>query len=191
MYTYTDGLETARLRTRFIVPEDAEKWMEFVKDPINTTFFPNEDKLPDEEWINRWIGFSIQRYATNRYGLQALIHKETGEFIGLCGLLLQELNGVNEVEIGYHLLRRHWYKGYASEAAQMFRDYGFNTNAADSIISIIHPLNFQSKNVARKNGMTLIEQGTFFRGKEVDVFRISKREWAQLQNIKLSPDALR
>lgn len=185
MYTYTDGLETARLHTRFIVPEDAGTWMEFVKDPINTTFFPNEDKLPDEEWVNRWIGFSIQRYATNRYGLQALINKETGEFIGLCGLLLQELNGVNEVEVGYHILRKHWYKGYASEAAQLFRDYGFKSNAADNIISIIHPLNVQSKNVARKNGMTLSEQGTFFRGKEVDVFRINRSEWKALKSVSI------
>ncbi len=181
MYTYTDGLETARLRTRFLVPEDAATWMEFVKDPINTTFFPNEDKLPDGEWVNRWIAFSIQRYGNNRYGLQAIINKESGEFIGLCGLLLQEVNGVNEVEVGYHLLRKQWYKGYASEAAQMFRDYGFETNAADSIISIIHPLNFQSKNVARKNGMTLSQQGTFFRDKEVDIFRISRKEWEKLK----------
>ena len=181
MYTYTDGLESTRLRTRFVVAEDAESWKDFVNDPIAVTFLLSASEREREILMNRWIGFTIQRYQEQRYGLQALTDKQTGEFLGLCGLLLQELNGVNEVEIGYHLFRKHWGKGYASEAAQLFRDYGFQNNVADSIISIIHPLNFLSKNVAKRNGMTLTQQGTFFRDKEVDIFRITRKEWEQLQ----------
>ncbi len=175
--TYTDGLETARLTTRFVVPEDAALWTEFFTDPVNCTFILNPSMLSNEERAKEWIGYVMKRYSENRLGMQALIHKETDEFIGMCGLMIQEVSGTSETEVGYHLLRRHWGKGYASEAAQRFRDYGFENNMADSIVSIIHPLNFPSKNVAMRNGMTLREKGGNWRDQEVDVFRINRTEW--------------
>lgn len=180
MYIYTDGLETPRLHTRFLTPGDKTTWLEFVNDPISITFFSNEG-LNNSNFAARWIDASIARYSNNGYGLQALIDKETGDFIGLCGLLLQELNGVDELEIGYHLLRKYWGHGFATEAAQMFRDYAFENEQASSVISIIHPLNFLSKAVATRNGMRLSQKGTFFREKEVDVFRITASEWEALK----------
>ncbi len=178
---YTDGLETTRLITRFVVPEDAALWIEYFDDPVNCTFIPNTNMLPNEERAKEWIGYVLKRYAENRLGMQALIHKDTGELIGMCGLMIQEVSGSSETEVGYHLLRRHWGKGYASEAAQKFRDYGFENNMADSIVSIIHPLNFLSKNVAMRNGMSLSEKGGNWRGMEVDVFRITLPEWEKLK----------
>lgn len=184
MYIYTDGLQTERLHTRFLTTEDTAAWMEYITDPIATTFMPNDALLSNEEWVKSWIDFSIKRYREQRYGLQALIHKETNELVGLCGLLLQEINDVSELEVGYHLLRKHWGLGFASEAAQMFRDYAFENEQADSVISIIHPLNFPSKNVAKRNGMTLSDKGIIFREKEVDVFRITRVEWELLKGKK-------
>ena len=175
--TYTDGLETERLITKFVVPEDHELWTEYFADPVNCTFIPNTSGLAKEERSKEWIGFVVQRYSENRLGLQALIHKETGKFVGMAGLMIQEVSGTSETEVGYHLLRRHWGKGYATEIAQKFRDYGFENNFSNSIVSIIHPLNFPSKNVAIRNGMTLIEKGGNWRGHEVDVFRITRTEW--------------
>ncbi len=129
------------------------------------------------------IDVTIKRYADNRLGLQALIDKQTGAFIGQCGILIQEVNGINEIEVGYHLLRKHWGKGYASEAAQMFRDYGFENKVADSLISIIHPLNFPSKNVALRNGMRMVARGIGFIGKQYDLFRITRKfEWEELKS---------
>jgi RimJ/RimL family protein N-acetyltransferase len=52
--------------------------------------------------------------------------KETGECIGDCGLIQQQINDVAEVEIGYHISKKHWRQGYASEAAQACKEYGFN-----------------------------------------------------------------
>lgn len=39
--------------------------------------------------------------------MNALIHKETGIFIGQCGLLKQMVDGIDELEIGYSLLPEH------------------------------------------------------------------------------------
>ena len=179
-FQYKDGLETPRLITRFLTEADIPVWLEYCQDPVATAFTSIPGKTP-LELAQFFIELSLKRYEENRFGGQALIHKETGDFIGLCGLLLQEVNEINEIEVGYHLLRKHWGKGYATEAAQKFRDYGFEHNLADSIISIIDPLNVQSKKVAVRNGMKLAETNAIFRGEEYNLFRITRAEWEQLK----------
>ena len=177
---YRDGLETTRLTTRFLNMGAIPALTEFFGDPVNTTFLPNPKMLSKEERANELITIILNRYKENGSGLQGLILKDTGEFIGMCGLLRQDVGGKEEIEVGYHLLRKYWGKGYATEAAQKFRDIGFQDKWADTIISIIHPLNFASKNVARRNGMTLRETGILFRGNECDIFSISRKEWEKL-----------
>lgn len=134
-----------------------------------------------EDMARYWIDFTLKRYRENRYGLQALIDKESGAFLGMCGLILQEVNGKNEIEIGYHLLQRYWGNGYATEAAELFRDHAFHNNMTDSIVSIIHPENIPSQKVALRNGMRLVDNHADFRGKENFLFRITKEEWLHLQ----------
>lgn len=190
---YPDHLETLRLTTRLLTKEDAAIWVEFCSDPIATTYTRLHGTSTAEEMAEHWINLALKRYAENRLGLHGLISKETGEFIGQCGLLLQEVNGVKEVEVGYHLLRRHWGKGYATEAAQMFRDHAMEHTLARSVISLIHPDNMASKKVAIRNGMRLFENDARLTGavhqnlppelrSAYNVFRITKEEWRQLKS---------
>lgn len=174
---YKDGLETDRLVTRFLRESDIPAWCAYFEDPENCRFL----QLPDENSIQEkaaiMVNYAIKRYRNNTLGLQALIKKDSDELIGMCGLLVQEVNGKKEIEVGYHLLKRFWGKGYAAEAAQMFRDYGFTHSETDSIISIIDPLNEPSKNVARRNGMQLQQAAAPFRGSTYNIFSISREEW--------------
>src|ERR1035437_5592747 len=123
-FQYKDGLKTPRLITRFLTEADVAVWVEYCKDPVAATFTPIPDKTPTE-MAQLWIDFTLKRYRENRLGMQALISKETSGFIGMSGLLVQEVNGKSEIEVAYHLLRKYLGKGYATEAAQKFRDYGF------------------------------------------------------------------
>jgi RimJ/RimL family protein N-acetyltransferase len=177
---YPGHLSTARLTTRFVTQEDVKPWVEYCSDPVATAYTAIAGKTP-EEMAQFVMDRTISRYAEGRLGLQALISKETGELIGKCGLLVQVVNGTEELEVGYHLLRRHWGKGYATEAAQMFRDYGFENYRVSSIISLIHPLNVASQNVAKRNGMHLSEKEVDFIGGKYDVFRITRDEWLRLK----------
>ncbi len=177
---YKDHLESDRLITRFLTMADAPAWVEYCSDPVATRFTAVPDKTP-EEMSQFLFEVTMKRYAENRLGAQALILKDTGEFIGKCGLFLQELNGEPVIEIGYHLLRRFWGKGYASEAARLFRDYCFENKFADSICSIIDPQNVPSQNVALRNGMKLVDTNTEFRGNYYHLYRISREEWELLK----------
>lgn len=179
---YHDGLRSARLTTRFLTRNDIPTWSEFFLDGDAVEFHPNPNNLSPMDRAEEWIERALYRYANGLYGVQALHANDTGELVGVSGLITQEVDGKQELEIGYHLMRQHWGKGYASEAAQLFRDYGFERYLAPSITSIIHPQNENSKRVARRNGMQLVKENASFRDTEYNLFRITKDEWLTLKD---------
>lgn len=132
--------------------EDADVWSEFMHSPHATILFPEYLKPPKFSGKD-WIEKQRLRYKDQQLGLLALIEKSSGEFVGQCGLLKQTVNGVDEVEVGYHLLPRFWKQGFAREAALYFINYGFKTLHLDSIISLIDVRNLESQKVAIANGL--------------------------------------
>jgi ribosomal-protein-alanine N-acetyltransferase len=171
MYLYEDHLESARLKTRFLTPSDAPVWSEFMNDKVATELFPASFFSLDKDPAEAWVEAQINRYNSFRYGLQAILHKQSGEFLGMCGLLLQEVDGEKEIEVGYHFLRKHWGNGYAPEAAKLFLEYAFEHNLASSVISIIDVRNLKSQRVAEKN-MLQREKTTRWREMDAYIYRI-------------------
>lgn len=172
-YIYNDNLGSKRLRTRMLCMDDVEAWAGFFEDKEAIEFFPDMGFSSTKEWATHWIEKQLGRYAGKRYGLQALIDKETNEFVGQCGLLGQVVDGKQQVEVGYHIFKKYWGQGYAPEAAKLFIDYGFNNGQADSIISIIHIDNIRSQKVALKNGLAKMKQ-TKWSDRDVFIYRIDK-----------------
>ena len=119
-----------------------------------------------------WFDKVFHRYENDLGGHNALISKETGKFIGMCGLLVQTVDGKEELEIGYSILPAYWGKGYASEAALKCQQFAREHKLSESIISIIHIENVGSRQVALKNGMHL-DKTTDYKGIPVDIYRIS------------------
>lgn len=170
---YSDQLETPRLITRFITREDALLWCEFTSHKEATEFFPDfyapNNPLPKAE---QFLEKQFIRYKEQQYGLQALITKENGKFIGLCGLLEQTVDNQKELEIGYHILPSYWNMGYATEATKAFMNYAKDNALRDSLISIIDVKNIKSQRVAEKNGF-IKEKRTNYQGYDVWIYRIS------------------
>ncbi|HEV7348841.1 GNAT family N-acetyltransferase [Telluribacter sp.] len=122
-YNYRDGLESERLYTRFLTPDDAETWKQFFEDREAVEFFPDFGLTTTEERAALWIKRQLGRYEEKRFGLQALFTKQTHEFVGQGGLLMQEVDGLRETEVGYHVFKKYWGQGYAPEAARLFIKY--------------------------------------------------------------------
>ncbi len=91
-----------------------------------------------------------------------MVLKATGDVIGDCGLVIQEIDGGPELEVGYHLRRDQWGHGYATEAAHGCMQYAFRTLGAAKVISLIQPENLPSRRVAERNGMQVERQVTHF-----------------------------
>ena len=164
-----DGQESERLIFRKVRESDFDAWLPFHEEPESMRYFVGDPGEPIEACRN-WFKKVFHRYENNLGGLNALISKETGELIGMCGLLIQTVDGMEELEIGYSMLPAQWGKGYASEAAIRCREYAVANNLSDSIISIIHIDNIGSRKVAQRNGMSL-DKKTDFKGIPVDIYR--------------------
>jgi ribosomal-protein-alanine N-acetyltransferase len=145
-------IETARLALREFLPHDFDALAKVLSDPETMRFYPaplNRAEL--EAWIER----NRRRYEKDGFGLWAMILKSSGEVIGDCGLIRQVVDGIAEVEIGYHVRSDLWGNGLATEAARACRDYGFAKHPLEGLISLIRPENWPSRRVAEKNGMTV------------------------------------
>jgi RimJ/RimL family protein N-acetyltransferase len=94
-------------------------------------------------------------------------------FIGQCGIVRQEVQEKQELEVGFLMLRRYWGQGFATEAATASRDYGFDVLDADRLISIINPENLRSRRVAERIGMHLESQITW-KSREVTIYSIDR-----------------
>jgi [ribosomal protein S5]-alanine N-acetyltransferase len=183
---YPLHLTTARLYTRALQNEDAEVWESFLADPVATQYFPDPAGKSPQLMAKQWIQRQMGRYADQHFGLLALIHKESGAFIGQCGLIGQLVNGQYELEVGYHVLPQYWRQGYAIEAAQAFRDLAFERGWCDTLISLIHQENLPSQAVALRNGMQRT-QSTEMVGLPIYIYRIDQAAWAASQTIPQPP----
>lgn len=150
-------LETQRLSLREFQLEDLGALATILSDPETMRYYP----MPfDRAAVAGWIQRNRTRYANDGYGLWAMILKSTRELIGDCGLVRQSVNGVDEIEIGYHVRRDLWGQGFATEAARACRGFGFANLEVDRLISLIRPENLASRRVAEKNGMTIWKEVT-------------------------------
>lgn len=142
--------ETPRLTFREMTDADLDDLREMLCD--REVMYAYEHAFSEEE-VQAWLNTQKMRYQRCGYGLMAIIKRDAGEMIGQCGITEQTVHGDIVAEIGYLLKRRFWHRGYCTEAARAFREYGFSQLGLTEIFSIIREDNIASQNVARRNGM--------------------------------------
>ena len=77
--------------------------------------------------------------------------KETGEPIGMCGLVRRE--NLDDADIGYAFLEKHWSKGYARESAEAVLNHARETFGLGRIVAIVTPENHSSIKLLEKIGL--------------------------------------
>ncbi len=150
---------TARLTLRELTDADLDDMADLLGDPEVMKYYP---RTRDRSEAQDWIDAQRRRYQHDGFGLWALELTETGEFVGDCGLTTQQVDGVAEVEIGYHVRAKFHRRGYASEAAAACRDLARDRFAVRRLIAIINPDNVPSQGVARKLGLSLEKRADVF-----------------------------
>jgi RimJ/RimL family protein N-acetyltransferase len=135
--------------------EDAYDLLEIFSDPEAMRFYPSTRNLTETK---TWVSGNIERYERHGFGIWVAQSNIGNEFLGQCGLILQDVDGKPDLEIGYMFLRRHWGQGFATEAAKACRDYAFERLKYTRVISLIDPGNIASRRVAEKVGMQVEKQ---------------------------------
>jgi RimJ/RimL family protein N-acetyltransferase len=161
-------LETTRLRLREYTKRDVEELAAMFGDEETMRFYPRP-KTRDEALA--WIEWNLRLYSERGFGLWAMEVIATSEFVGDCGLTPQTVEGVAEIEVGWHTKRAFWNQGFATEAALACRDLAFTQFGLKRLISIIDPENIASRSVAEKIGM-LEEKITLHEGYPCVIYAI-------------------
>ena len=144
--------ETNRLRIRHFSAKDAEFILRLLNEP---SFIANiEDKKirTKDDAIKYLNDGPIATYQKFGFGLYLVELMETGEPIGMCGLLKRDT--LKDADLGYSFLKKHWSMGYAKESASAVlqsahHDYGLNR-----VIAVTKVENLRSSGLLEKLGFS-------------------------------------
>jgi RimJ/RimL family protein N-acetyltransferase len=145
-------VETPRLRIRELTVDDAEFIFGLVNEP---SFLENigDKGVRNLEDARKFI--LEGPWASHReqgYGQFLVELKESGDPVGVCGLLYREALEVSD--IGCAFKPRYWRRGYAFEAACAVMEYGRSTLGIDKIVGLTSEKNIASIKALEKLGMS-------------------------------------
>lgn len=149
---------------RELLTSDAEAMFELDSDP-DVVKYVGVKPLTHIDQTRQLIENIRQQYLDFGIGRWAVILKETNEFIGWAGLkYISELNDRKDnYDLGYRFLKRHWGKGYGSESARAFIDFGFNEMRLERISAYVDVENVASVKILENCGLqftnTFIDEG--------------------------------
>lgn len=172
-------IETLRLVLREYMPEDFDALFEIMSDEETMWHYPAPF---DEERTRGWIDWNIQNYREYGFGLWAIILKKTGEFIGDCGITIQNIDGEMLPEIGYHINKKYWRKGFASEAAKSVRDWAFTNTKYERVYSCMKYTNVASYSTACAIGMKKVKEYPDEKNGISYAYAITRGEWKKIKN---------
>lgn len=155
-------IETTRLLLRRPTESDIDAWTTILADPLVARYLG--PPMDSHEAVATYIRTIVERHEADGFGLLAAERKDDRRVIGRAGFLvwdtrtwspttLREAGGDGEVEIGWTLARDCWGFGFATEAGEACRDYGFAQLSRARMASVIQSENSRSIAVARRLGM--------------------------------------
>ena len=146
-------IETERLILRRLTEADADGLVELFNDPEVRRFISVKHPYTREDALAR-VRSDSREWDDLGHRIVAIEERASGRFAGR--VVLYDWPQFAETEIGWTLMAWARGKGYATEAARAFSQWGFATLGASYLISLINPDNEPSKRVAERLGMKLL-----------------------------------
>jgi RimJ/RimL family protein N-acetyltransferase len=165
-YLTPESLETDRLHLRMFREDDWKDLHKYYSDDICMRYTVGRALTEGETW--RAMAAMIGHWQLRRYGSYALEQKSSRRVIGVAGL--DYPNDWPEPEIKWGLIREFWGSAYASEAVQAIKRMWVEYLPDLSLISLIHPNNTHSINLAKAVG-AYFEKEHQFRGDTWSIYR--------------------
>lgn len=154
MFDRAIRIETPRLALRAFTEGDRLAVFDVMSDEAMSRY------TPDGHWTDIEAADSFLSTALWLYGIDhetfrhffAVTDRRGGELIGMCGIGGIEFDH-HRNEVFYHIAKRHWGRGYATEAATAMLEYGFLRLGLVEIIGAVHTENIASQRVLEKIGL--------------------------------------
>ncbi|NMG05557.1 GNAT family N-acetyltransferase [Brasilonema sp. UFV-L1] len=177
----TEIFQTQRLIIRQWKPEaDVAQAFEIYNNPEVVRFIGG--KVEESEQTQRAsLQRVIERYAqlNNGTGIWAIFEKQIGEIVGT--ILLKQLpdnegKPTQDYEVGWHLKKAAWGKGYATEAGRGAIEYGFNILKLPVIYAVVKPENHDSIRVTQRLGMIPMGRTHKYYSAELELFKLEAKQ---------------
>jgi RimJ/RimL family protein N-acetyltransferase len=143
--------ETLRLRLRHLFVSDAPFILGLLNDPDFIRNIGDRGVRTAEDACRYIVEGPTASYERNGFGLYLVELKDSLVPIGICGLLKRDY--LEDVDVGFALLRAYRGAGYAFEAAAAVMRYGRQTLGLKRIVAITSPDNDASIKVVRRLGL--------------------------------------
>jgi RimJ/RimL family protein N-acetyltransferase len=145
-------IETERLLIRELRETDVDGAHRVYGDP-EVMRYVGADGLPrTRKQSAAGVARMMDGQRRNGFGLWAVELRETGEMIGVCGVVHVDGAGP-DVELVYEFQRSAWGKGYATEAARACLDAALGPLGLKRVVALAYRENAQSIRIMQKLGM--------------------------------------
>lgn len=154
-------LETERLWMRDYEVEDAGPMLYWHQDPEVMRFIPGMQQTDLEGYrkVLEWVVEKYARYRERGLVWSALAVFERASWRPIGTALLKPIPGpdgtdLEEIEIGWHLARHVWGRGYATEMGRALIAAAFEKTDLDHVSAMVDPENTRSLAVCERLGMS-------------------------------------
>ncbi len=141
-------VETQRLQLQMFMSTHLNDLYHLLSDPDVVKYVGNGKPVSLAETETALMSFG-KHWERHGFGRWAVFEKSTQKWIGFGGLRML----IDTPEVVYHLAKKHWGLGLATEMARASLRYGFENHGFDRIVAVAMPGNTRSIRVMEKIGM--------------------------------------
>jgi [ribosomal protein S5]-alanine N-acetyltransferase len=175
-----DHLQTPRLLLQRMVAADLDDLTQLHLDP---RVMATMGGIRSPEETADWLGRQIDHWERCGFGLWMARERATGALAGRGGLHHVEIDGRDEIEVGYCFRAEFWGRGLATELARESIRVAFDMLNLAEIVCFTLPTNHASQRVMQKAGFRYERDIVY---KELPHFfcRLHHADWQASQTVK-------
>jgi RimJ/RimL family protein N-acetyltransferase len=144
------GFRTARLCAERLCADHLADLVRMHSDPLHMATLGG---VRDDTWTRAYLNRNLAHWEAHGFGLWMLRPDPHGPIIGRSLLRHLEVDGVDEVEVGYSFVPDHWGRGLATEVATACLTIGRSNWGFTSMVAVTLPTNLASRHVLEKAGL--------------------------------------
>jgi ribosomal-protein-alanine N-acetyltransferase len=164
----SDSFSTPRLIAERVT---AAHWADLRRMDEDEQFMALLGGVRDKAGTVAYLETNVKHWAEHGFGMWMLRDAATSAVVGRAILRHLDVEGVDEVEVGYGFMPDYWGRGLATEIARACVRIGFEQLRLPSIVAITTPSNVASQRVMTKAGLAY-ERDIVHAGAPHRLFRI-------------------
>jgi ribosomal-protein-alanine N-acetyltransferase len=148
-----DEFSTPRLLAERVT---AAHWLDLRRMDEDEQFMALLGGVRDKAGTIAYLEMNVKHWADHGFGMWMLREATTSEVIGRAILRHLDVEGVDEIEVGYGFMPAYWGRGLATEVANACVRIGFDQLGLRSMVAITTPANLGSQRVMQKAGLAYV-----------------------------------